>query len=114
MNYSRADLTQTDAIMNQMRNAVYELARFMEKNGKIDLKDKLREMGKNIARTYIRYWKPTNQDNRFNLKDLLINFSQTILNCSIHIEVVDSENLVRVQDYKCALCKYQYIIVMPI
>ncbi|MHA2038801.1 MAG: hypothetical protein ACW98X_20405 [Promethearchaeota archaeon] len=108
MNYSRADLTQTDATMNQMRNAVYELARFMEKNGMADLKGKLRKMGSNIARTYIRHWKPTGQVNSSNLKDVITTIYQKILNSSVSIEVVDNENLVRVQDYKCALCKYQY------
>ncbi len=108
MNYTRADLTQTDATMNQMRNAVYELARFMEKNGIADLKNKLRKMGRNIARTYVRYWKPTNQVIDSNLKDVITTIYQKILNSSVSIEVVDNENLVKVQDYKCALCKYQY------
>ena len=108
MNYSRADLTQTDATMNQMRNAVYELARFMEKNGMADLKVKLRKMGENIARTYIRYWKPTDQVKNSNLKDVITTIYQKILNSSVSIEIVDAEKLVKVQDYKCALCKYQY------
>jgi hypothetical protein len=108
MNYSRADLTQTDATMNQMRNAVYELARFMERNGMADLNIKLRKMGSNIARTYIRYWKPTDQVNFSNLKDVITTIYQKILNSSVSIEVVDTENLVKVKDYKCALCKYQY------
>jgi len=108
MNYSRADLTQTDATMNQMRNAVYELARFMERNGMVDLKVKLRKMGENIARTYIRYWKPTDQVNNSNLKDVITTIYQKILNSSVSIEIDDAEKLVKVQDYKCALCKYQY------
>ncbi|GAH47166.1 unnamed protein product [marine sediment metagenome] len=108
MNYSRADLTQTDATMNQMRNAVYEIARLMGKNGVADLKVKLRKMGKNIANTYIRYWKPTDQVNISNLKDVITTIYQKILNSSISIEIVDIENLVKVQDHKCALCKYQY------
>lgn len=108
MNYSRADLTQTDATMNQMRNAVYELARFMGKNGMTDLKDKLRKMGKNIAKTYIRYWKPTDQVTISNLKDVITTIYQKILISSVSIEIVDVEKLIKVQDYKCALCKYQY------
>ncbi len=108
MNYSRADLTQTDATMNQMRNAVYELARFMEKNGMADLKVKLRKMGENIARTYIRYWKPTDQVKDSNLKDVITTIYQKILNSSVSINIVEAEKLVKVQDHKCALCKYQY------
>jgi len=108
MNYSRADLTQTDATMNQMRNTVYELARFMGKNGIADLKDKLRKMGKNIAKTYIRYWKPTDEVNISNLKDVITTIYQKILNSSVSIELFNVEKLIKVQDYKCALCKYQY------
>ena len=108
MNYSRADLTQTDATMNQMRNAVYELARFMERNGMADLKVKLRKMGENIARTYIRYWKPTDQVKDSNLKDVITTIYQKILNSSVSINIVEAEKLVKVQDHKCALCKYQY------
>jgi preprotein translocase subunit SecA len=108
MNYSREELTQTDATMNQMRNAVYELARFMEKNGLTDLKGTLRKMGKDIARTYIRYWKPTDLVNLSNIKDVITTIYQKILNSSVSIEINDIEKLVRVQDSKCALCKYQY------
>jgi hypothetical protein len=108
MNYSRAELTQTDATMNQLRNAVYELARLMKKNGVAELKGNLRKMGKNIARTYIRYWKPTDLVNISNLKDVITTIYQKILNSSVSIEMVDVEKLVKVQDYKCALCKYQY------
>lgn len=108
MNYSREELIQTDATMNQMRNAVYELARFMEKNGLTNLKEKLRKMGNNISRTFIRYWKPTDTVNLSNLKDVLTTIYQKILNSSVSIEIVEVENLVKVRDYKCALCKYQY------
>ena len=59
MNFSRKELIQTDATMNQMRNSIYILARFMENNGVSDSKERLRRMGKNIARTYFNYWKPT-------------------------------------------------------
>ncbi|GAG98836.1 unnamed protein product [marine sediment metagenome] len=108
MNYSRADLTETDVTMNQMRNAVYELARFMRKNGMTDLIIKLRKMGRNIANTYIRYWKPTDQVNKSNLKDVITTIYQKILNSSVSIEIVDDEKLIKVQDQKCSLCKYQY------
>ncbi|MCK4480517.1 MAG: hypothetical protein KAV01_08315, partial [Candidatus Lokiarchaeota archaeon] len=106
MNYSRKDLVQTDATMNQMRNSIYILARFMEKNGVLDLKERLRKMGLNIAKTYIRYWKPTNVVTSSNLKDVITTIYQKVLNSSTSIEIDDTENLIRVQDYRCALCKY--------
>ncbi len=108
MNYSRKDLTQTEATMNQMRNSVYELTRFMKKNEIHDLKGTLRRMGQNLARTYIHYWKPTDTVKISNLKDVITTIYQKILNSSISIEINDAENIVKVQDYKCALCKYQY------
>jgi len=108
MNYSRKDLTQTEATMNQMRNSVYELTRFMKKNGNIDLKSTLRRMGQNLARTYIHYWKPTDKVKITNLKDVITTIYKKILNSSISIEINDTESIVKVQDYKCALCKYQY------
>ena len=45
MNFSRKELIESDATMNQMRNAIYELARIMERNGISDLKNRLRGMG---------------------------------------------------------------------
>ena len=108
MNYSRKDLVQTEATMNQMRNSIHILASFMEKNGVLDLKERLRKMGQNIAKTYIRYWKPTNVVTSSNLKDVITTIYQKVLNSSTSIEIDDVENLIRVQDYSCALCKYQY------
>ena len=108
MNYSRKDLIQTDATMNQMRNSIYILARFMEKNGVPNLKDKLRKMGQNMAKTYIRYWKPTNYVNISNITDVIATIYQKVFNSSTSIEINDVENLIRVQDYRCALCKYHY------
>ncbi|MFX0001412.1 MAG: hypothetical protein ACFE9Q_03245 [Candidatus Hodarchaeota archaeon] len=108
MKYSREDLVLTDATMNQMRNSIHILASFMEKNGVSNLKDNLRKMGQNIARTYIRYWKPTNVINTSNIKDVITTIYQKVLNSSISIEINDADNVIRVQDYKCALCKYHY------
>lgn len=108
MNYSRKELVETDATMNQMRNSVHILANFMEKNGVLDLKEKLRQMGRNIAKTYIRYWKPTNFVTNSNLKDVIATIYQKVLNSSTSIEIDDVENLIKVQDYRCALCKYHY------
>ena len=108
MNFSRKDLVQTDATMNQMRNSIHILASFMEKNGVSDLKGKLREMGRNIAKTYIRYWKPTDSVNLSNLKDVISTIYQKILNSSPSIELNDTDKLVKVRDHNCALCKYHY------
>jgi preprotein translocase subunit SecA len=108
MNFSRKELIETDATMNQMRNSIYILARLMEKNGISDLKQKLRKMGQNIARTYLQYWIPIDTVNFSNLKDVITTIYQKVLNSSISIEIDNVENVVKVQDYRCALCKYHY------
>ena len=108
MNYSRKELMDTEITMNQMRNSLYNLVRFMEKNGKKDLKEKIRRMGQNIARTYIRYWKPSDVVTITNLKDVITTIYQKVLNSTISIEMNDLEKQLIVQDDKCALCKYQY------
>ncbi|MFX0163995.1 MAG: hypothetical protein ACFE9V_01610 [Candidatus Hodarchaeota archaeon] len=108
MNFSRKDLVQTDATMNQMRNSIHILATFMERNGLTDLKERLRKMGKNIAKTYMKYWKPTDTVNVSNLKDVITTIYQKVLNSSPSIELSEAENIVRVRDSNCALCKYHY------
>jgi len=108
MKFTRKELIETDATMNQMRNAVYILVRLMEKNGIQEPKENLRKMGRNIAKTYINYWKPTEIITLKNLKDFITTIYQKVLNSTISIEINESEKEVTVQDYKCALCKYHY------
>jgi len=108
MNFSRKELIKTEATMNQMRNAIFHLARLMEKNGIQDSKDKLRRMGQNIARTYLNYWKPTDIITLTNLKDVITTLYQKVLNSAVSVEIDELEKVVNVQDYRCALCKYHY------
>ncbi len=108
MNYSRKELIETEATMNQVRNAVFHLARLMEKNGIENSKERLRKMGQNIAKTYINYWKPTEAISLSNLKDAITTIYQKVLNSAVSIEINDNERLIKVRDYNCALCKYHY------
>jgi hypothetical protein len=108
MNFSRKELIETEATMNQMRNAVFHLARLMEKNGIENSKERLRKMGQNIAKTYINYWKPTEAISLSNLKDAITTIYQKVLNSSVSIEINENERLIKVRDYNCALCKYHY------
>jgi hypothetical protein len=80
----------------------------MEKNGVSNVKERLRIMGQNIARTYVRYWKPTETILLSNLKDVITTIYQKILNSAVTIEIDETEQVIKVQDSKCALCKYQY------
>jgi len=108
MNYSRNDLTEGIATMNQIRNAIYHLVRFMEKNGVTDSIERMRRMGKNIARSYINYWKPTDNVSMNNIKDVLTTIYHRILNSTISIEINEVDNLIIIRDNNCALCKYHY------
>ncbi|MFX1278309.1 MAG: hypothetical protein ACFFA3_02760 [Promethearchaeota archaeon] len=108
MNFSRKELIQSDATMNQMRNAIYELARLMERNGTADLSSRLRRMGQEIAKTFINYWKPTESVTLINIRDLITTIYQKVLNSSISIEVEEKSNSIKVRDNNCALCKYHY------
>jgi len=108
MNISRAEVVQTDAVMNQLRNAIYHVARLMKKNPKVDVSERLRNMGKNISRTFVNYWKPIDLVNQSNVKDFLTTLYQKVVNSSISIEVDDINKLVKIKDAKCALCKYHY------
>ncbi len=91
-----------------MRNAVFHLARLMEKAGIENSKDKFRKMGQNIAKTYIKYWKPTEVITLTNLKDVVTTIYQKVLNSTVSIEINEVENKIKVRDHNCALCKYQY------
>ncbi|MHA1439411.1 MAG: hypothetical protein ACTSPD_17710 [Promethearchaeota archaeon] len=99
---------QVEATMNQMRNSVYGLARFMIKNKINNVEDRLRRMGRNIARTFINYWKPTDIVNLKNIKDVISTIYQKILNSSVSINIDEMRRIITVTDYKCSLCKYKY------
>lgn len=106
MNYTKAEILQAEATMNQMRNAIYHLARFMEQNGKTDQIQRLRRMGRNIARTIFNYWTPIHIVTVVNVKDVISTIYKKILQSSITIELKD--DLITVKDNNCALCKYHY------
>ena len=108
MNYSREELTQSDATMNQMRNAIYHLERFMKINGVHDIKERIQRMGKNIAKTYIKSRKPIGYVNLDNLKDVIATIYKNVLNSNVSIELDENSKTLSVKDNDCALCKYPF------
>jgi len=108
MNYTRHDLIQVEATMNQMRNSIYHLVRFMNINGVINISNRLRRMGKNMGKTIFNYWKPIELVTLSNLKDVISTIYQKILSSSVITEIDDDQQKVITSDYKCALCKYKY------
>ncbi|MHA1146911.1 MAG: hypothetical protein ACTSR8_01560 [Promethearchaeota archaeon] len=107
-NYTREELLDAEATMNQMRNAINHLVRFMDKNKVKNKKERLRRMGKNMGATYARYWKPTEVITENNIRDVIATIYQTIFNSNVSVEIDANQKLILVKDYKCALCKYQY------
>ena len=108
MNYSRADLVQTNATMNQLRNAIYHLQRFMKRNGVTEVRRRLRRMGKNIAHTYLKSWKPIEKVDLANVKDVLATIYKNVLDSTISIELDSLNKKIIIQDNDCALCKYHF------
>ena len=106
MNLTREDLIQSDATMNQMRNMIYHLERFMKINGVSETRKNLRRMGRNIARTYIKYWKPIDTINLSNVRDVITTIYKNILNSSVSIDIDKSNKSISVKDNDCSLCKY--------
>jgi len=108
MNLTREDLIQSDATMNQMRNMVYHLERFMKINGVSKIRENLRRMGRNLARTYTNYWKPIDNVNKANLNDVITTFYKKILNSSVSVELDEINKILTVKDNDCSLCKYHF------
>lgn len=107
-NMTREELVNFEAAMNQSRNMIYHLIRFMKKNKTVDVRERLRGMGKNIARTFYNYWKPIDDVNTFNLKDVLTTIYKKVLGSSIVIDIDEVKKTIKIKDSKCALCKYHY------
>jgi hypothetical protein len=108
MNLTREDLIQSDATMNQMRNMVYHLQRFMKINGISGTRENLRRMGRNIARTYIKYWKPIDYVTKTNLSNVITTIYKKVLNSSVSVEIDEINSIVIVKDNDCSLCKYHF------
>lgn len=108
LNIDRSQLLLVEAAMNQSRNMIYHLVRFMKKNDVENVKERLREMGRNIARTFYNYWKPIESVSIMNIKDVIATVYKKVLNSSITIEVDEINNIIIIKDSKCALCKYHY------
>ncbi|HUW89838.1 MAG TPA: hypothetical protein VMV43_04890 [Candidatus Nanopelagicaceae bacterium] len=108
MNLTRDDLIQSDATMNQMRNMVYHLERFMKLNEVSEIRENFRRMGRNIARTYIKYWKPIDIVNKANLNDVITTIYKKILNSSVSVDFDETNKIVTVKDNDCSLCKYHF------
>jgi len=108
LNIDRSQLLLVEAAMNQSRNMIYHLIRFMKKNDVENVKERLRGMGRNIARTFYNYWKPIESVDVMNIKDVIVTIYKKVLNSSVTIELDETNKTIIIKDTKCALCKYHY------
>ena len=108
MKLSREDLIESEATMNQMRNAIYHLQRFMKLNGITEIREKMRRMGRNIARSYVNYWIPIEFIDLNNVNNAIATIYRKILDSSVSVDVNESNQTILVKDNDCALCKYKF------
>ncbi len=107
-NHSRAQLLGAEATLNQVRNAMYFLVRFMDKKGVKDVSARFQRMGRRIASTYVNYWKPTESVNLSNIKDVIATIYKNMFGSNIIVEINESEKHIIIKDTKCSMCKYKY------
>ena len=103
-NYSREELSKSSSAMNQLRNMIYHLIRFLYDSGHNDssIIKILKRMGKNIAKT---------ESNLFEFdgnspEDLLKMIYDKILGSKISVSKNALSNDVLIEDKKCCVCKY--------
>ena len=110
MNHTRAELLQAEATMNQMRNAVTHLVRYMNKKGIKDdeVKERFKRMGSNIAKTYINYWKPIEAVSLRNVQDVIATIYKNMFSSTIIVEIDEKEKKIIIKDSKCSMCKYKF------
>ncbi len=98
---SREGLLSSLAPFNQIRNALYQLIRFIqEKNASVP--DDLRRMGRDIARTFSKYWLPPVGNPAQGLREIY----QFVTGSKVKVETAG--RVLRVVDKKCRLCNMKY------
>jgi hypothetical protein len=108
MNFSRHELVKAEATMNQMRNSVYHLQRFLKLNNVPHTDEVLQRMGKNIALSFIKYWKPIEKVTKDNIKEVMVTLYKFILDSTISIELDEYQQQIKIKDNDCPLCKYHF------
>jgi len=101
-NYNIKDLTEKISAMNQMRNNVYHLIKFMQEKGLSDqdIKSRLKRMGRNIGKTMNIIFK----FQKNNVEEILKDIYKILLHSKVNI--YKENNVLTVEDSNCALCKY--------
>ncbi|MHA1340417.1 MAG: hypothetical protein ACTSRZ_11495 [Promethearchaeota archaeon] len=110
-NYHVKDLIDKMSAMNQMRNNIYHLVKFMQEKGfsNEEIRKRLKRMGRNIANTMNTIFKFEENNAESTIKKIY----KTLLNSKITVS--RDRNMLIVEDRNCALCKYHRkdIMVSP-
>ncbi|MHA1729182.1 MAG: hypothetical protein ACTSWY_10675 [Promethearchaeota archaeon] len=104
-NITREELVGTNATMNQLRNMIYHLIKFMDKKIGIEKKEliyRLRRMGKNIAKTEATLFKFEEKTPKMIIKTIYRN----ILGSKVFVSNNFGSDLFTVEDKNCCVCKY--------
>lgn len=104
-NYTIKDLTSETSAMNQMRNVVYHLIRFLQdKNlSNEEIRHRLKRMGKNIGDTQSRLYDFSYDS----VESLIRRIYRVILGSKV--EVIRENKIYVVEDKDCCLCKYHRV-----
>jgi len=103
LNYTREELGNKTATMNQMRNNLYHFLRFLGSKGFNDqeIRVRLERMGKNIAKTII-------EEKKFlgcNIEEIVKSVYSELFESKI--EFTQNLDQIIIEDKKCSLCKYK-------
>ncbi len=98
---SREGLLGSLAPFNQIRNALYQLIRFMQEKN-VNVPEDLRRMGRDIARTFSKYWLPPMDNPAHALREVY----QFVTGSKVKVETAG--RILRVVDKKCRLCNMKY------
>ena len=102
-NYTRGELANKTATMNQMRNNLFHFLRYMISKGFSDqqILERLERMGSNIAKTIL-------EEKEFagvNVEDKIASIYSEMFESKIEITRHSSQLII--EDKKCSLCKYK-------
>ena len=103
-NYSRKELLKTTSTMNQLRNMLYHLIKYLGNSGKQSqyIKKSLRKMGQNIGKTEASLFNFDNQ----HPDQLIKTMYDEILGSKVTVsKIIDSE-VYTIENKKCCVCKY--------
>ncbi len=102
-NYTRGELVNKTATMNQMRNNLYHFLRYMMSKGFTDqqILVRLRRMGSNIAQTILEEKEFTGET----FDDKIASIYSEMFDSKI--EITENSSQFAVEDKKCSLCKYK-------